>query len=490
MADSLSVLQLSAGSTGSGYRVTAIGGAMIAMGVYLLTIAPDITWANAALDGPELITASATLGVSHPPGYPTYIVLGKFFSFLPIGTVAFRYNLFSAVTTASAVGLLILVIGKLHSEVRPVAALSTALLFAFAPLVWSQAIVAEIYSLNLLMVAAFLYVWSCKGSSRWSGLCLGLAITTHLSSIFLLPGFIFSSRRHLARPVTGVILGLSPLLLLPLLARGYSPIVWGQPTDLVGWLWVVTGRLYAGNIQPAIEFNAVKGLFKAILLGLAMVAQIRALPEINPLHEAQVSTDSSRPTQSVLALTAILYVGFVLVYNVPDSAILLLPVFLLLTIMVAPLLNRLGKLALLLPVILVLLTFQSRNMSQVSEARTLATGIFSVAPQNALLLTPGDRTIFTLYYFQYVEGIRPDLRVVDTNLFAFDWYRNRLTLLYPDIIVPEQDDLYALQVENGVLRPVCQASLINPLKQNHGGGISLDKYSQTPPYIICQEGEF
>ena len=63
--------------------------AMVALGIYLLTIAPDLTWANASPDGVELITASATLGIPHPPGYPTYVVLGKLFSLLPMGTVAF-----------------------------------------------------------------------------------------------------------------------------------------------------------------------------------------------------------------------------------------------------------------------------------------------------------------------------------------------------------------------------------------------------------------
>ena len=58
----------------------AFASGIIALGLYLLTIAPDLTWANASLDGVELVTASATLGIPHPPGYPTYVILGKAFS--------------------------------------------------------------------------------------------------------------------------------------------------------------------------------------------------------------------------------------------------------------------------------------------------------------------------------------------------------------------------------------------------------------------------
>ncbi len=81
-----------------------VGGASLAL--YLLTLAPTITWANAGTDGGDLITAAATLGVPHPPGYPLYITLGHLFAQLPIGDVAFRLNLFSAVCMALAAALM------------------------------------------------------------------------------------------------------------------------------------------------------------------------------------------------------------------------------------------------------------------------------------------------------------------------------------------------------------------------------------------------
>ncbi len=86
---------------------------------------PDLSWANGSQDGAELITASATLGVPHPPGYPTYTIIGKLFSLLPLGTVAFRFNLLSAVCTAAAVGLVVMAITTIHPRVRPLAAIST-----------------------------------------------------------------------------------------------------------------------------------------------------------------------------------------------------------------------------------------------------------------------------------------------------------------------------------------------------------------------------
>ena len=62
------------------------------MTVYLSTIAPTLSF----FDSGEMIAGCFTLGVSHPPGYPVYVTLGKLFSFLPLGSVAFRVNLMSS----------------------------------------------------------------------------------------------------------------------------------------------------------------------------------------------------------------------------------------------------------------------------------------------------------------------------------------------------------------------------------------------------------
>ncbi|OQY48284.1 MAG: hypothetical protein B6242_02695 [Anaerolineaceae bacterium 4572_78] len=69
---------------------------LIPLLAYSLTLAPDITWANYGMDGGDLIVASYMLGVPHPTGYPTYILLSRLFSEIPFGSIAWRYNLFSA----------------------------------------------------------------------------------------------------------------------------------------------------------------------------------------------------------------------------------------------------------------------------------------------------------------------------------------------------------------------------------------------------------
>ncbi len=72
------------------------------MVVYLITMAPGLTWANSGADGGDLITAAATGGVAHPTGYPLYLVVASIFQAIPIGSLAFRTNLMSAIAAASA----------------------------------------------------------------------------------------------------------------------------------------------------------------------------------------------------------------------------------------------------------------------------------------------------------------------------------------------------------------------------------------------------
>src|SRR5436853_7152974 len=53
-------------------------------------------------DSGEMIAASYRLGLPHPPGYPLFDLIGRLFSFIPVGTVSFRFSLLAAVLILSA----------------------------------------------------------------------------------------------------------------------------------------------------------------------------------------------------------------------------------------------------------------------------------------------------------------------------------------------------------------------------------------------------
>jgi hypothetical protein len=76
------------GSDGGGdsFKLPAVGLLLLAV-VYWVTRAPFVLPGDSA----ELITASVTLGLAHPTGYPLYIIVGKLMSslffFAPAATV-------------------------------------------------------------------------------------------------------------------------------------------------------------------------------------------------------------------------------------------------------------------------------------------------------------------------------------------------------------------------------------------------------------------
>jgi hypothetical protein len=60
--------------------------------IYVFTLCPTVFW----WDSGEFIANIAVLGIPHRPGFPIYILLGKFFSFLPFFNLALQINFLSA----------------------------------------------------------------------------------------------------------------------------------------------------------------------------------------------------------------------------------------------------------------------------------------------------------------------------------------------------------------------------------------------------------
>src|SRR4051812_43036105 len=80
------------------YAPFAVGAVLVlrAFALYIATLAPSVMPGDYA----EFQFSAAILGVPHPTGYPLYILLGKLFTMLPVGDVAYRVNLSSAVYMA------------------------------------------------------------------------------------------------------------------------------------------------------------------------------------------------------------------------------------------------------------------------------------------------------------------------------------------------------------------------------------------------------
>lgn len=145
--------------------------AVISGAVYFYTAQPNV----GLLDSGEFIVAAQHFGVPHPTGYPLWTLLAWLFQLLPIGNAAWEVNLFSGLCGALAVGLVALLGssmlrwmmpswggGKMDVRASAVIAGAFALLFAFSFSFWTQAVIAEVYTLHGLLIGFFLlslYWW-------------------------------------------------------------------------------------------------------------------------------------------------------------------------------------------------------------------------------------------------------------------------------------------------------------------------------------------
>ena len=93
-----------------------VGGLCVALvaALYYTTLYPSLPGG----DSGELIVASCSLGLPHPPGYPLFAMIGWLFTHIPYGSIAWRVNLFSAVCGVVAAALLYLAIFRvcLHTH--------------------------------------------------------------------------------------------------------------------------------------------------------------------------------------------------------------------------------------------------------------------------------------------------------------------------------------------------------------------------------------
>ena len=80
---------------------------LLSFAVYLITLCPTVYVG----DSGEFTTAAYTLGITHPPGYPLYVLLGKIFTLIiPFGNIAYRINLMSAFFGALSCGIVYLIV--------------------------------------------------------------------------------------------------------------------------------------------------------------------------------------------------------------------------------------------------------------------------------------------------------------------------------------------------------------------------------------------
>ena len=170
-------------------RAAAIGVALIALACYHFTLLPGLDFGDTA----SFQTGVGSIDLTPRQAYPLYYGLGNVFAWIVPGEPAHALNVASAVYGALAAAVITWIAIELTGLLA--AGFAAGFFLAFSYTFWTQAIIAEVYTLHLLMtglcVASLLW-WSRRPTLGWLAVFYGiyaLGFGNHLSMVLLLPAF-------------------------------------------------------------------------------------------------------------------------------------------------------------------------------------------------------------------------------------------------------------------------------------------------------------
>jgi hypothetical protein len=223
-------------------------------------------------------------------------------------------------------------------------------------------------------------------------------------------------------------------LVLPIRARSGAPVNWGDASTLSGFGWLISAQLYQGFVL-ALPLNSLEARLAA--WAALMARQFTPVGVLLGMGGLWWLFKHQRG----LALTMVaIFAGwgiFAIGYNTTDSYVYLIPAFILLAVWMGVGLAEVLSLAslrglsgvlrwgvvLALPLAELAMGWPAADIHSDQVAARFGQEMLRQAPGGAILLTEQDAHTFTLWYFRYTRGQRPDVTVVDRDMLAMPWYR-------------------------------------------------------------------
>jgi len=232
--------------------IWALAVAVLAGALYLATLRPDV---GGTEDSPKFQFLGQVLGTAHSPGYPFYTLATYAFTRLPIGTLAYRVNLFSA--AGGVLSCLCIFWMARRLGVSRLLSASAALAAATSFPVWSNSVTAEVYTLAALMsnlTILWLMIWAGTGKRSWLYAACAIfaaGLGNHLTIVALLPAaLVYGVLRDRTVLQPRVVATAAVIGILGVLQYGYialrtiqgAPYLEARATTLMGVYDVIIAR--------------------------------------------------------------------------------------------------------------------------------------------------------------------------------------------------------------------------------------------------------
>ena len=261
----------------------------IATIVYFLTIEPTVSW----WDPGEHISTAYKLMIGHPPGAPTFGMIGRIFSLFALGDttrVALMINAMLALSSSFTILFLFWIITRLALKMISIkdeittaqiwsviaAGFIGSMAFTFSDSFWFSAVEANLFGMSLCCTAVVVWAilkWEAEADKpyhyRWILLIafvIGLSIGVHLLNILTIPAlaFVFYFKKFKPSP-WGIVLTL--LVSLLILASVMYVIIPGIP-QMAGKF-----ELFFVN-SIGLPFNSGIIFYSLLLIGLVVFGLI------------------------------------------------------------------------------------------------------------------------------------------------------------------------------------------------------------------------
>lgn len=479
---------------------------------YILTLARGLI----ASDSGELAAVQYTLGIAHPTGYPLFTILGYLFSHIPIPVrPIIKLNFLTALWSTLTVFVLINTIKRildnykiyltipdslkdkfterfeLSENFKIIIAVFGGLVFGFSRTLWFNSLSVEVYSLHIFLFSLSFYFMTQaferrneKFESKFLNdpcfltvVFLALGFTNHLSTVYLIPGFLYIyfyelnfSKRKLSKlffySVIGFIILSAFYLYIPIRAKMQPSLNWGNPVTFKDFINHISGRLYHQFLFPSIGeyFSNIGNFLNTLTISFdrsKFTGSDFGVTIILSFFGIIISAFVFRKLFNFLMLIIITTVLISSIYNIPDIDSYYLPahfiisifsslgLFYLLSIkMKEKLKQTISGIIIIFSLIFQLNANYSRvDLSNHTIVDDYTNYLLNSVEENSIMLSSRSLFYFPSLYYQLVEGVRKDVVVAEYKLLQQKWYYTQLSKLHPESIVLK-DTVVSLNMNN------------------------------------------
>ncbi len=400
----------------------------VVLGVYITTLLRGIGYSG---DTTKFQFVGEVLGTAHEPGAPGYTMLNYLFvTIFPWGNCSFKANLLSAVCATAAIVVLFFLLQRL--SIRRSVAFFVSLTFTFTYTLWSQSVIAEIYTLNILFVGLTLFFFirwhqTLRQRDFFIGCTIyALSFGTHLSMITFLPALLFLVWKTRKEYLWSVRVVACVFLIIVIGAAQYGYLFWrtyAQDTTYLEiavsdfkdlWYYVRGGQFQDKLIDSSL--NKIFYLRMPVMLRLAWLEYSVLLP-IAILGFFAIRDASLR---IFLILGAAVTFVFTCLYGILDIFIYMIPVYYILALTLGISLEwiagrckaqylTLFQLSLVcVPCLFLTLNYQKADQSGNLNAKVFVEQSLKTIGRKSLIICPDYDWGEYFWYYYFAEGYRQD----------------------------------------------------------------------------------